>query len=702
MANGCCVTRMGDDPPVVRYRSRSTLLEEGLVDGTWVTRYWTADGRPYASYEKSAEPSFRLGLDGRLIDDGWSLRGTPDSIGRGNGMIHHLLDLLNESTGIRLGLHTVLDGTPVVRRWLEITNLSEDPIAITDVFPLVANVWARRGSMACPHGESASPFILGRFTRSDWSYEGWFDWERLEAGRREFKSDRGQGFDHPFFVLRNAAAGEYWIGHLAWSANWVIEFEHQREKDKVYDTVRFGMGPWAENPQRMVDPGETVGSPSIHLGCISGDLDSAVQSMHDHIRRSILPRAGGGRANRIQYSVPGDQGYPRGSPRGLDEKTLLENVDLAAALGAEVFIIDAGWWETAGEWTPSPKRFPRGLTPIIDRARDRGLLFGLYAELEGGRGNWEESEVYKSHPDWFGPKNVLNLANPEVASYVEEQLTGLIEQHELDLFRLDYNPLFTYEGSSTGRHGRQENNYWRYYEAFYSIFERIRRRYPELILQQAAAGGARNDLGTAGRFHESYLTDGLRVPHVLQVYSGMTLALPPEAFVIGLGADAGPARGHPMNLDTNLRTIFTLSTPWVFAGMVAPSLDEVSEQTLERFRHYAGIYRDFIRPILPGCRTYHHSPVSCRGGVSSTPWFAMEFSSEDRQMGWAMVVRMGDSSSDVYRFIPRGLDRGRSYLVTMDDAGQSFEIEGVVLMEEGLRIHLEEVGESELLLFQAR
>lgn len=67
----------------------------------------------------------------------------------------------------------------------------------------------------------------------------------------------------------------------------------------------------------------------------------------------------------------------------------------------------------------------------------------------------------------------------------------------MDLYRLDYNPSFNF--GATSRDGFMENNCWRYYEALYGTYERIHRKYPRLILQQAAAGG-----GASGWFVMEY------------------------------------------------------------------------------------------------------------------------------------------------------------------------------------------------------
>jgi alpha-galactosidase len=384
----------------------------------------------------------------------------------------------------------------------------------------------------------------------------------------------------------------------------------------------------------------------------------------------------------------------------------MKAVDVAEAIGAELFILDAPWWDTTCDWVPSPKNFPRGLKPIVDYVHRKRMLFGLYTEMEGGRGNVWESKVGKEHPDWIGPKMVLKLNIPEAAAWMESEICRLVEDYELDLFRLDFNaacnPHFTWEGSETARDGFVENDYWRYYESFYGIYERIHKKYPDLILQEAGAGGARNDLGTVSRFHEPDMTDGLNIPREFQIYSGITLGLPPEIFVIHHAGDGGVCVGKPQDLDTVLRLHFSLSTPQIFYGSVAPSLDKFSPERRERFLHYVNIYKEFIRPLFPTCKMYHHAPVTSRGGVTSSPWFAMEYASPDRAKGWATIVRIGKDETDTYLFKPRGLDPSKTYQVTFDSIGATATVDGLRLTQDGLKIRLESIGSSELLLFKTK
>ena len=231
--------------------------------------------------------------------------------------------------------------------------------------------------------------------------------------------------------------------------------------------------------------------------------------------------------------------------------------------------------------------------------------------------------------------------------------------------------------------------------------ERVHRDYPDLILQNCGSGAGRSDLGMAARFHETFTTDGLWMPHVLSVHAGESVALPPETFFIHLGAVREKALGRPTNFDTYLRCAFSFCTPQILSGMVASGRSTLDPQRAASFVRYARLYKEFVRPLQPLSRVFHHAPVSARGGVTDGPWYAMEFACEDRLRGWATIVRVGDGDQDGYVFRPRGLDPAFTYEVTFDSKRSTAHVAGWRLVSDGIRVRLDALIESELLLFRA-
>jgi alpha-galactosidase len=73
----------------------------------------------------------------------------------------------------------------------------------------------------------------------------------------------------------------------------------------------------------------------------------------------------------------------------VDEHSQLELAEVAASIGAELFVVDDGWFvgrhdETGGlgDWEPDPAAFPEGFGTFVDKVRGLGLEFGLWVEPE--------------------------------------------------------------------------------------------------------------------------------------------------------------------------------------------------------------------------------------------------------------------------------------------------------------------------------
>src|SRR5215470_866693 len=55
----------------IRYTSGNTIYVESLVDGRWVGRYWTADGRINVPYELYADDAFQIQVNNLWLSHGW-------------------------------------------------------------------------------------------------------------------------------------------------------------------------------------------------------------------------------------------------------------------------------------------------------------------------------------------------------------------------------------------------------------------------------------------------------------------------------------------------------------------------------------------------------------------------------------------------------------------------------------------------------
>lgn len=723
--------------PGVRYISGFTVYDEALIDGRLVDRYWSSDGFIKGEYELSRDQekkvgptqnfhSFDLEIDGQSLRGYWKWIGAREEPVAQPGSRHNVIELEHTIRPVTVRVHMLLDGTPVMSRWLEITNTSDRPAVLSAVSPWSGRLWKIENMSELLPPSQKEAFTLGWYKSDAHSNEGSFDWQPLGNFTTRIESSRGfSGFRTPFFILRNEATGEHVIAHLAWSGNWFCEFQCSQDP-ALYGVkgwpdsacLSFSAGPAGPHPLRIIAPGETVHTPVIHLGYLKGDLDGCVQAMHTHLRRSAIAKPPEDRGYLVQYDHGGmGMGYWVGERQDRPEESeaqLMKEADIAADLGCEVFILDSGWnsgrprsdvlYDTSSvigtAWLPDPILFPQGLKPLRDSVREKGMLFGLWVEPEA---IGLDGELAAKHPDWLlhrdGKivKGHIDLTNPEAAEWFEAEVCRIIEEYELDVFRLDYNPVDIAEGGHRLADGFVENTLWGYYEVFYGIFERVRSKYPSVILQHCAAGGGRNDLGMASRWHEEYLTDGHFMPRLLYSLNGMTMAFPPEVFVI-----ASPVfyfySSAARDLDAQLRTYMVMMRPLV--GGVAPSLECLTPELRARYKHYIDLYKRFVRPLLPTCRVFHHSPVSEH--EVSDDWIALEYAAPDASRSLAMIYKLRDAAEDTYRFVPRGTRLDQTYKVTFDNTGESVVLSGKELKETGLSVRLSAAHSSELLLFESQ
>ena len=269
----------------------------------------------------------------------------------------------------------------------------------------------------------AGPFSVGRMTDSAHLTEGAFAWISLPAGTYGYESMHGRsGAGVPFVVLRNNVTGEILVLDFAWSGNWSIEFFNDYEPTKRHPAesrVYAKIGLAGPAPLRVLQPGESVATPPVHLGCVFGDLDDAIQALHEHIRTSVAVAQPAGREHVVEVNHTAFTGNTH-----VTEEQLYDEIDQAFEIGAELFVIDAGWFgergntwfDSVGDWHKENPYLEHGVKGALDRVRAKGMLAGLWVEPERFGAL---SEVGAEHPEWQMSRRGtmipnFDLSKPEV------------------------------------------------------------------------------------------------------------------------------------------------------------------------------------------------------------------------------------------------------------------------------------------------
>ena len=690
-----------------RYVSATTVCEEALQDSRWIGLYWSASGQVQRENVVTGLPglkplefplhAFELEIDGQDLRNQWELVSSTERPGVRAGTREAVVELRHLVRPVTVKVITCLDGTPFLARRLEITNTGTAPAALSRVSPWAGMLW--NWTWGEVPGDISEPFALGFFDSLRQGSEGNFRWENLPAGSRRVDATNGHsGFGNPFFMIRNRISGEIAVVSLAWSGNWSAEFWHDPFRDLSNQPARginlgFRMGPAGPAPQRVIEPGETIVTPETHLGILHESEDAVIASWHQHLRTSVIPARPLGKE---LYSIAG---------RVVEEPGpwILKEIEIAAEMGAQAFMVDAGWygdefggwWDRRGDWQVG-SWMPGGLKGCRDLCHKHGMLFGLWMEPEAVG---PKSKVLKEHPEWLMRSDgnrviaqLLDLANPEAAAFFQSEVVRVVREHQVDFFKIDYNVRIQ-EGGQHPRHGFSESEHWRHYETLYATFDQVRREMPEVALENCASGGGRNDLGMMSRFHYACESDFSMFPRSIRAINGLTMFLPPESLCY---YHNHMAMAHQRaDLDTHLRV--TLFAQPIFVGFGAQDADR-STPYFQKTKRYIQLAKDFTSPILAAKPVvYHHTPGI--GLYAPTDWCVLEYGAQDRSRGYAGVFRLGAGEAE-YVLRLRGIDPGAAYEVTLDNSGRSRRCTGAELTDGGLRIRLNAANTSELVLYR--
>ena len=647
-----------------------------------------------------AEPSsFNIDIDGQCID--YNLTFIDYKTVEKDGCVDGVLTLESKIKPVRLKIHTVLDGTQMFTRFIEIENLSEKSLVLSRLSLLSGCIEQKNRRHLTDDNDIGKIYSVGYFGNDAWGREGEFIWRDLMPDTFSFNCRFGRDrFRHPLIFIKNNLTGNIFFSQIGWSAGCRFSVDYNAVAEESDISLCFKAEITAHNPLTVISPKATYVSPEVHMGALSGGLDDAVNEMHSHIRKSILNMP---EASATECLVGGGMG----AEHDMSVETTKSFMRQLYEMGAEMFYIDAGWqcppgkessWhEYNGINLPDKNRYPNGMKELSDYCRSLGMKFGLWVDVETLGQN---SECFNEHPEWraeniFGEKsrNLLDLSNPKAAEWAEKELSRIITEYDLDFLRVDHNvsyrDYFTLRDTGSGI---AECVSSKHADAVYKMYRNLKTKFPHVIFENCAGGGGRTDLGMLKNFNHTWVTDWQKAPRSVMITNGMTLALPPER-VDRLFAGMG---GHEFgSLDLQIRNVMLTH---ISLNVIAPASANVNPEQMDFVKHSVNIYKNFIRKFLPEAKVYHHTLDTV--STLENGFSALEIASQDKTMGAIAVFRLGKERNDEIVIKPKGINPSLEYTVTFDNLNSSFKISGFELVN-GLRIDISSSLSSELILYKS-
>lgn len=483
----------------------------------------------------------------------------------------------------------------------------------------------------------------------------------------------------PWFKIE-AEADEF-FGGLIWSGSWQLMLS------RTDAGVRVSLG----LPPFSTETGAPLETPHGFFGVAGGSVGEASEALQTFVMHALRQ----GRA--FQPLVAYNTWFTYGT--AIDHQMIIDEIDHAAELDIEVFVVDAGWYPNnsddpfdfttgLGLWHVDAKRFPLGLRALRDYAHDRGLRFGIWVEPERvalsrigqpyrARQRWLATSDGKYNPNQTGaPKSAqVCLADPEGRQWVLDRVIEFIETVRPDYLKWDNNLWVNCDRPGHG-HAKEDGNFAQV-RGLYEIFATIRERYPDLMIENCSGGGNRLDFGLLPYTDAGWMDDqsvpSARVRHNLE---GLSAVLPP-AYLYSFIMDT---EQEPIDTFPGLSLLFRSRMP----GMLGVSWrgEEIGEGERKRIQREISIYKQ-IREIMHDANAHLLTDqVGIDGGYG---WDVIQQVSASS--GNALIFAFsGEEASRRINVQPRNLRRDAIYEVSSVDYGPIGQATGHELMTQGVEI----------------
>jgi len=578
-------------------------------------------------------------------------------------------------------------GSPTIETWTRVSSTGGDGTGLNDLvawnmtMPLGNVRWL--GGL---RGDSANAdSVDNAFVFAEHDFE---PGERLDLGSAGRSSEEFV----PLFVVDDGR--DEFFGGLMWSGAWRTSLE--RADDRLRVSVSFpGVG-------TTVTSSKPFEFPHTFFGVAA----KATTDETGALRQFVLQGIRHGRP--FQPLVTYNTWFVYGTQ--VNEDAMVAEIDRAAALGIELFVMDAGWYVGAGEtgdfdfdsglgtWTADPDRFPSGLASLADYAHGLGLKFGLWIEPERVSLPWvdqpglaREAWLATHGKDYGSGLNAqICLAGTAGRKWVLDQLVALMEHVHPDYLKWDNNFWINCDRAGHG-HGLTDGN-MAHVQALYGILDELRRRYPDLLIENVSGGGARLDFGMMAFTDAAWMDDRTSpASHVRHNLEGLTFAFPP-AYLLSflIDADGEPIAGaDDLPLLTRSRTAGILGLTYR-TDLLDDGTAELLKQQIAEYKTYRDIITQSNATLLTN-----------QAPVDSDSWDVIQEVTDDARSALIFGFK-GDPQDGRLIVRPRGLLPDVTYDVRSLDVGPLGASRGDLLMQDGIELIHSGGSRAHILILSAR
>ena len=471
-------------------------------------------------------------------------------------------------------------------------------------------------------------------------------------------------------------AGKAWGVSLTYSGNFLV-----RADSDMYGAVRLQAGIHPDTLCWQMKRGDHFHTPEALLVYSGEGLNGMSQRFH----RVFIERLSRGKWKERERPVLLNTWEACYFDFTHDKVVSLARA--AKKAGIELLVLDDGWFghrdddrSSLGDWFENSPKLPKGLKGLAEDVNALGLSFGLWFEPEMVS---PDSELYRAHPDWcihvqnrkrttWRNQLVLDLTREDVCDYIIESLTRVLSSAHITYVKWDNNRRITEPGSELLPPERKGELFHRYVLGLYRILETITSRFPDVLFENCASGGARFDPAMMHYFSQTWASDNTDAVSRLKIQYGTSLLMPPLFITSHISASPNHQLGRETPFDFRRQVCMPFNMGYEL------DLLKLTDEELASIARVNEEYRAIRRMTQFGTFSRLISPFEGEGNAC-----AWQIASQDGSEVFIWYYKPYAEPEEAYiRVHPVGLDAKATYT----DAVTGRRITGSMAMHMGLTI----------------
>lgn len=577
------------------------------------------------------------------------------------------LELVLEDTSINTRivlLYTIYEAFPVIARSVRFECDSDEKITLLSAMSACVDL---------PDKDYEMIDLAGV-----WARERHVRRHKLDCGIQSIYSMRGcSSYQfNPFLALARENADEFQGQVYGFSLVYSGNFLAQTEVDN-YDTARVLMGIHPNGFKWTLGKGESFQTPEMVMVYSEAGLNGMSQTFHKLYRTRLARGTWRDKVRPILINSWEAFYFDFDAPK------LLGLADAATDLGMELFVLDDGWFgkrddstSSLGDWYPNEEKLKGTLKELAEKINAKGLKFGLWIEPEMTN---KDSDLYRAHPDWLLAEQgkrichsrtqyVLDFSKKEVREYIGDMLENLLAEVPVSYIKWDMNRTFSEVFSNGNDREYQGKVCHKYILGVYELYERLTSRFPHVLFESCASGGARFDPGMLYYAPQGWTSDDTDAIERLKIQYGTSMVYP----VSCMGSHVSASPNHQTNRVTPIETRADVA----YFGTFGYELDllKLGEEDKAEIRRQIAFMKEKRDLIQKG--TFYRLKSPFEG--NETAWMIVSEDQKKALVGYYRVMQ--PVNVGFKRLKLKGLKEDTCYKVS----GYAYDCYGDELMQVGM------------------